>query len=289
METKIYLETRGTARSAGYRFLGDEPAQAWWRHYRAFTAFEYPTILVESDTAGWRVFLSGIPSSRVDAVGTTNRFTIVIESAPGSEDAELVVLLVSTWLGDITKQRSEVGLQHALDAVFTDEVVTRLYKQQDHKARGEVARNVRQALQELKMPVEPTESDDPMRSWIAPIRVEKGLAGFVDRVRKLLDGKQGVAILVNLTSDPRAFDALRPQQGGLFVLAVDENRDLPDKLGELPEAESPKKEGRPTARRPQAQRRSSRWIPKIRYVALAALVVVVVGVTVWLIVRSVLK
>lgn len=289
MAMKIYLETRGTARSAGYRFLGTEPKNAWWGDYGRFTAFEYPTILVESDANEWRVFLSGIPSNRVDATGTTNRCTIVIESAhPAGEDTELVVRLVSTWLGDNTDQRSEVSLQHVLDAEFPDEVVAQFYEQHGEETQRKVADKVQQALQALKMPVEPIKSADSMSSWIAPVRAEEGRAGFVDRVRTLLDGNQGRAILVNLTSDPRAFGPARPPKGNLVVLAVDETKKLENKLTDLPETESAKKAPWPPARRPRAQGRSGSTITKTRYIALAALVALV-GVTVWIIIRWVME
>ncbi|MGH3787690.1 MAG: hypothetical protein ACRDRG_14315, partial [Pseudonocardiaceae bacterium] len=238
MTTKIYLQTRGVAPAAGYRFLGAEPEQAWWLDYGKFTAFEDATILVESDAGGWRVFLSGIPSSRVDTTGTTNRFTIVIESADRDGDhVGLVAGLVSTWIGDIKDQQNEGELQHALDEVFTDNAVTRLYAQEGDEAWREVRNNVQRALRALRalrVLDEPPEPAVRMSAWIAPVRWREGRAGFIGRVRKLLDRDHGAAILVNLACSPHAFRNARPADGRLFVLALDEDRKLDEKFDELP-------------------------------------------------------
>ncbi len=280
MAMEIYFQTRGTARSAGYSFLGTEPERAWWSRYRKFTAFEYPTILVESTTGGWRIFLSGIPSSRIDATGTTNRCTIVIESVDhGDEDIEPVVQLVSTWLGDINNQRSEGNLQHALDEVFTDDVVTQLYTQEGEEAWREVTDNVQQALQKLKVSDEPAElANETPPAWIAPVRWPQGRAGFIDQVRKLLERDHGAAILVNRISNPDAFrDAPHPE-GGLFVLATDDK--LTEKFHPLP-----KKALTPSHPRAAQTNGTSRSITKrkILYSVVAVLVVVLIGMTVWLI------
>src|SRR4051812_40998577 len=67
---RIWVQTRGAARATDYAFLGAAPEQPWWRAYRDVTAFDHPTVLVTSDGERWAGYLSGIPSARVDAVGT---------------------------------------------------------------------------------------------------------------------------------------------------------------------------------------------------------------------------
>jgi hypothetical protein len=82
MVTSVYLQTRGRPRHRDYDFLGAAPGHPWWRAYAGHTAFERPTALVESDGGGYRVYLSGIPSARRDAVGTVIRYTLVLEESP---------------------------------------------------------------------------------------------------------------------------------------------------------------------------------------------------------------
>ena len=81
---EAWLHTRGRARHRDYRFLGPAPQPAWWREYAGATTFEQPTILVQSDGGRWQAYLSGIPSGRRDAVGSTIRFSVVLEGDAGA-------------------------------------------------------------------------------------------------------------------------------------------------------------------------------------------------------------
>ena len=78
-QVRVFVQTRGTARATDYAFLGGGPARPWWRTYRDATAFDHPTVLVTSDGERWAAYLSGIPSGRVDAVGSVVRYTLVLD------------------------------------------------------------------------------------------------------------------------------------------------------------------------------------------------------------------
>ena len=101
----MFVQTRGTARATDYAFLGDAPAQPWWRAYRDATAFDHPTVLVTSDGERWAAYLSGIPSARVDAVGTVVRYTLVLDGACGAADTACVPAAVASWLDDVAAGR----------------------------------------------------------------------------------------------------------------------------------------------------------------------------------------
>ena len=90
LDVRVFVQTRGTARATDYAFLGGAPPEPWWRAYRDATAFDHPTVLVTSDGARWAAYLSGIPSSRVDAVGTVVRYTLVLDGPCDVADAACV-------------------------------------------------------------------------------------------------------------------------------------------------------------------------------------------------------
>lgn len=247
----VHLETRGSARSTGYRYLGVGPAESWWRHrYGRRTAFEYPTILVEHDADGWRAYLSGMLSGRSEPGGSTNRVTLVIESVEpaGVEERELVLRLVAAWVLDTAEDAGR--LQGALDAVVTEEVVARLY---DACGPGEVKALVEAVAAKLD-PVELAGSRDPGPSWIAPVRSEAGRAAFLHRVDAVVGGRAGAAVLVNLVDDGESY-ARRAGEPETAVLVLDPDERLPDEPAPLPEVGSPgKKDDRPPAPVPPSGR-----------------------------------
>src|SRR5687768_16205727 len=148
---EAWLHTRGRARHRDYRFLGSTPQPAWWREYAGATTFEQPTILVQSNGGRWQAYLSGIPSGRRDAVGSTIRFSVVLAGEAGS--AEHVLALVACWLAD--QDRDGAGSVSAvLDAAFPEAVVERLIDLGD-AAGGEAAKRVVEALAALPAPVAP--------------------------------------------------------------------------------------------------------------------------------------
>ena len=127
-DVRVFVQTRGTARATDYAFLGGAPPEPWWRAYRDATAFDHPTVLVTSDGAGWAAYLSGIPSSRVDAVGTVVRYTLVLDGPCGAADAACVPAAVGAWLDDVAAghgDRPGGRLATALDARFPADDVER--------------------------------------------------------------------------------------------------------------------------------------------------------------------
>ncbi len=267
----VHLETRGSARSTGYRYLGVGPAESWWRHrYGRRTAFEYPTILVEHDTDGWRAYLSGMLSSRSEPGGSTNRVTLVMESGePASaEERELVLRLVGAWVRDTAEDAGR--LQGALDAVVTEEVVARLY---DACGPGEVKALVETVAAKLE-PGDAPRGADPGPSWIAPVRSAAGRDAFVERVGALVAGRAGAAALVNLVDDGESY-ARRPGEPETAVLVLDPDERLPTEPAPLPVVGPPGKDDRPPAPAPPSG-------PRHRIPVLMVLILLVLATIWWL-------
>jgi hypothetical protein len=217
-EVRVFVQTRGTARAADYAFLGGAPPEPWWRAYRDATAFDHPTVLVDSDGARWAAYLSGIPSSRVDAVGTVVRWTLVLDGPCGTPDAACVPAAVGAWLDDIADghgDRPDGRLSAALDARLSAADVERWLPVPDERparrtgsderhsrtdrGSGEVQRQVLTVLAALPAPA--VVSDEP-GDWIGAVAAPAPRAAFLARVGALVGGATGRALLVNLVGGP---------------------------------------------------------------------------------------
>jgi hypothetical protein len=271
----VYLETRGSARSTGYKFLGKGPGEPWWRRrYGERTAFEYPTILVERDAAGWRAYLGGIPSSRCEPGGSTNRVAIVLDAPAeaGDDDRGLALRLIAAWLHDSAEGREPGDIQRVLDAVFSEETVARLYTE---AIPGEIYALVREAA--LLLP-SVTSVDalgpDPGPSWIAPIRGAAARAAFLARVRALVaEADDGAAVLVNLVDDAESY-ALGEAEPPTAVLTTD-----PD--GHMDETPAPLAPKKALAPQPTPPARRLWRVPKRAAVAAIMAAVAVVLLIIW--------
>lgn len=234
------VQTRGRVRSADYAFLGEAPQHPWWRAYGGHTTFEHPTILLVSDGGGWDAFLSGIPSRRRDAVGTTIRFTLVLGG--GSAEAGPVLALVGAWLADLAGAGHAVG--DALDAAFPEADVERLLATPDST---EVRRRVLDAVAQVHAgPATPDPQPRGLLSasdgaanlpddWLWSVDRLEARATFVERAGEILDGSAGRALLLNLVGSPADLASLLADPRPLAVLGTD----LGPAPVPLPRAETP--------------------------------------------------
>jgi hypothetical protein len=246
--TRAFLQTRGTARAGDYTFLGHAPEEPWWRAYRDATAFDHPTVLVTSDGARWAVYLSGIPSARLDAVGTVVRYTLVLDGPCGAEEAEHVRAGVAAWLDDVAADPAHPGgrLSAALDACFpadlVDRLVTRPFPGADPVLRyctdATLVRSfVVQALASL--PVPPAGADEP-GDWFGGVAAPACRTAFVARVGLLLHGTPGRALLLNLIGGPDDAADLVDDTRPLAVLAETADRTPPRPTALRPVVEAKK-------------------------------------------------
>ena len=210
---EAWLHTRGRARHRDYRFLGPAPQPAWWREYAGATTFEQPTILVQSDGGRWQAYLSGIPSGRRDAVGSTIRFSVVLEGDAGA--GEYVLALVACWLDDQDRGGAS-SVSAALDAAFPEAVVERLIDLGDD-AGDEAAERVVDALAALPAPV--AAGGAAARSFLGDLADRAAREVFLARVEELLGGQPGRALVLNLVGSPADVTPLLDDARPLAVLA----------------------------------------------------------------------
>jgi hypothetical protein len=210
---RIWVQTRGTARAADYAFLGAAPERPWWREYRDVTAFDHPTVLVTSDGERWAGYLSGIPSARVDAVGTVVRWTLVLDGQCGAPDAGCLVAAVGAWLDDVASGGGR--LPAALDAAFPAEDVQR--------GPAEVPLRASEALAAL--PVPPGAEDEP-GSWLGAVAAPGARRAFLARVAALVAGSRGRALLLNLVDGPGDAAALLDPGSPVAVLVDGPDRGI---------------------------------------------------------------
>lgn len=213
----VFLQTRG--RSRDYTFLGKAPDERWWSAYRNQTAFEDPTILVHSDGRRWRVCLSGIGSNRRDRVGTTIRYTLVLEGDYTDEvECARAQKAVGSWLADIVDKQPVNSMQAVLDEKFPEDFVESALSGGSREAGADVGAIVKDALNRLPARQTPSPADREARSWIGGIASKRAREAFMYRVHSLLGGAVGRALLLNLISTKEEADAVVEQGGPAAIL-----------------------------------------------------------------------
>jgi hypothetical protein len=245
----VFVQTRGRPRHRDYDFLGTGPGEPWWRAYAGHTAFERPTVLVESDGAGYRVYLSGIPSGRRDAVGTVIRYTVVLRAdgdGPPAVPADGVLALVAGWLDDQAgpdPARGAGAVSRSLDAQFPEDEVERMLAASRPVAPAEVRDRVLAAVAALPPPA--GAGEDGPAEWWGDAGVPAARAAFRERTARLLTGGvAGRALLLNLVgsavdlaplADGRPLAVLAPDVGsalgGTGIAPLDPGREDPGKAG----------------------------------------------------------
>ncbi len=194
---QIYVQTR--SKNTDYRFLGESPPSTWWLEFREATSFEHPTLIIKRDQSGLKCYLSGITSSRIDRVGTTIRYTLVMEgdcSVQGGNEYGLH--LISTWLEDVSANRTDPSIHRklgeALDRIFDEPTVERLI------ASSPLANEVNDLLPKLDCNhLIKLQGTDQSGSWYGSMSSEEALNAFMQRINKLMHGSEfGFAAWLNL-------------------------------------------------------------------------------------------
>ena len=288
-----YLQTRGTARASDYTFLGAAPAEPWWRSYRDATAFDHPTVLVTSDGERWAAYLSGIPSARMDAVGTVVRYTLVLDGPCGAAETGCVVAGVAAWLEDVAAGPDRPGgrVSSALDAGFPADLVDRMISK-PFPGGGEgvthpapryctdasiVHGHVLDALASLPVP---PRTADVAGSWVGGMASAKSRAAFRARVGLLLDGTPGRALLLNLLGGADDAVALLDPTSPVAVLVESAHPPVAQPVPSVVEAK--KAPAPPTRRAAVVGVAGIAVLPLMALLGALAMTVLVVMVLVWL-------
>jgi len=310
LATRAFLQTRGTARASDYAFLGAAPAEPWWRAYRDATAFDHPTVLVTSDGERWAAYLSGIPSARVDAVGSVVRYTLVLDGPCATPDAACVVAAVGAWLSDVANGRGDRPggrLGAALDARFPASDVGRwlpgsraaeLVPDERHSGRtgsdesavrrkgaahsgGRIGDEVQQrALSALAALPASVAGVDESGDWIGAVGAPAPRAAFVARVAALVGGTSGRAVLLNLVGGPGEVHPLLDPASSVAVLVESPDPQLARCTALRPVVEA-KKAPAPPARAGVAALGIA-LVPLVAMVGALALTALVVTLLIWL-------
>lgn len=139
---KLYIQTRSVFKD--YRYLGSEVVdESWLQKYDRYTSFEHPTVIAESDDSGWRIFLGGLPSSRLDKVSTPIRYSFIIadnkpvENDNQARDAVLcfVKLCVQT-ISESNYQARSVVIQ-IMDDLYTNEEIEGFFNDTQNQATND--------------------------------------------------------------------------------------------------------------------------------------------------------
>lgn len=223
---RTYIQTRG--KTADYAFIGGAPSERWWLAFRDATSFEKPTIIVDGDQSNWRCFLSGIPSQRKDRVGTTVRFTIVLEGQCGERTSDDALKLISAWLQDAAQAGLGNRVKTSLDRAFEEAKVEQLLSTRGDNsvARDEVKRNIENALASLD-PSKTIKEREKAESWVGSVASNSAQESFMARSLLLLNGKRkGTTALFNLLGTIEDFSKFAKQYQSVAVLIDDSDKSI---------------------------------------------------------------
>jgi len=201
---RIWVQTRGY--EVDYGFLGSAPEELWWRVYNRAIDSARPGAAVVSKNDSWRIYLTGIPSSRRDRVNTEIRYTLVLSgdaSEPAAADSAMVIL--ENWLTAVDGNTPMGPLSTVLDEQFGEETVVSLRSRDDEEAAAEAARRALDAVGRLAAD-QATDGDatgsgyrnsDPS-GWIGDLHRAVPRAAWLARAAELLGGRPGRALVLNL-------------------------------------------------------------------------------------------
>ncbi|GII60289.1 hypothetical protein Skr01_03740 [Sphaerisporangium krabiense] len=312
----IYLRTRGELRHLDYDFLGVAPPRAWWRDYNDVNAAERPSVLAAGDAGGWRLYLGGIPSKRVDTVNTLIVYSVVIEGDgdTSAEDRALAGRLVAAWAAAIAGDITAEPLTDALDAAFPREDVETWLAAKGEEARAawpQVTARVREVVQALPEPpaTEPRAASEgeaeqpgervsgartgdasglpefPAR-WIAGVRRPDGRARYLERVTAILGGEPGEAHILNMIAKG-ADVATLPSPRLAVLIEGSAIGDPATAAGPVPPltAREEREAGDPKARQAPAEVRGGRPGPVAERAVKVAAALIAAGLLAWVIYR----
>ncbi len=213
---KYYVQTRAHARTLDYDWLGERPEDRWWEKYRAYTFFKHPTLIVEGYDHRWRLYASGIPSTRQDAVGSHIRHVVMLEGSESDKDEAYRVL------GTALLESDKLG--QAIDEQLDEDFVVRCLSEPSSHA-AEVAKRIEQVVEALPSSysrVKPVRMSPGQVVWCGA-KSKHGLDGLLRRAASLIEGstKVGLAALLNLIRDESTISADLAEQGAVAFLVGD--------------------------------------------------------------------
>ncbi|CAM4046233.1 hypothetical protein PSAR109036_06170 [Psychrobacter arenosus] len=130
---KFFIQTRSVFKD--YRYLGSKAVDdSWLQKYDRCTSFEHPTIIAESDDSGWRVFLGGLPSSRLDKVSTPIRYSLIFSNTEHSDSGknclQPILHLINLWIQAIEDPTGSAYAEvtRIVDGLYAKDEIERLFE-----------------------------------------------------------------------------------------------------------------------------------------------------------------
>ncbi len=241
---RVHVMTRGGGMRQEYAFLGEAPRENWWQRYEAVTNFQFPSLLVESDHVGWRLYLAPITMAMVGPGGTAIGLVLVLEGVHGDpdDDVDRVPALVDLWLDP---ERGSGEVSRSFSAAFPQDsrTMTRWRTGAGDETGQLVSSGFRVAVRALPVQALPalpgTATSD---RWAGTVDGEVSRAAFVRRVGELLRGAEGRAVVANYCLEPDVHDGLagypvlgEPATEPLALLVQRSDQSLGDVPVALPE------------------------------------------------------
>jgi hypothetical protein len=179
-----------------YQFLGEPPANHWWRPYGTVTDVEKPTILLESDGKYWKAYVAGISSARRDAGDRQIQFNLALDGACDDATArELALGVVTDSAVGLANERSHVIPGTRLDQRFPEGDVERMLTTPGEATQGEAAEAVQAAYEGVS---HPAAGDAPRAGdWVGGVANARARDQFTAAAARLLEGRRGRALLLN--------------------------------------------------------------------------------------------
>jgi len=204
---QIYLRTRGKSRDLDYKWLDKSPHEEWWQPYSRICKFDDRSILVAVSEKSFRIFLSGIPSSRKDQHNTAIRFTLSIEAATQEEFREILPI-ISVWVSEI-KSGAESIIGDFLDRSFPGEIIDSILSGAADLESGKIKSAVLEFAGQC--PSNVAYKKPKYFSWVGDIRSKNGCSYFLGSINDFTTTKTGLALYGNFIENLQDAEAIPSQ------------------------------------------------------------------------------
>jgi len=204
---QIYLRTRGKSRDLDYKWLDKSPPEEWWQPYSRICKFDDRSILVAASEKSFRIFLSGIPSSRKDQHNTAIRFTLSIEAATQEEFREIFPI-ITVWLSEI-KTGAESTVGDFLDRSFPGESIDSILSGASTIENGRIKSAVLHFAGKCSSDI--VFKKPKFLSWVGDIRSKNSCSYFLGSINDFATGKTGLALYGNFVENIQDAEAIPSQ------------------------------------------------------------------------------
>jgi hypothetical protein len=280
---EIWMRTRGRPRELDYQFVGEEPADSWWRAYRPVTDVERPTILLRSDGKSWSAYIAGIRSGRLDATENHIQVNLVLAGDCGQDENALALSIIRRSAAGLAQEKGQFIPGAPLGDRLPADEVERMLTSPGRKTAAAAADAVRAAYGEEAPASDgwPSEASRTADDWLGGLVDPDAQEAFGTLAAQLLSGSRGCAAALNLVEDEADLTELPRWTGPLGVLASRPGPQLWKAVRALGKAEAPQEPSRSKHRAPAPRK----WRKLVMIIA-GALVVVALAVLIGWLVRD---